>query len=353
MATLDDYLEIITTTNGPAKFLLDVNPPDGTPETPMVVPTYHGDIEGKVLAVAPDAAFGFPAGDTLCYPNLVNESSDVQLVMNVGGALGDISWLDENSAPIISVQSAFDIFAPYKDAVLIVPTTGDPIVQVQGSHDIAVKQNTLGNNQAFVDANLTDVYTMEAMANSASANHPFYEALYPVTNPVNGNGLDEGVVIDWWDPSSPAPGAGQGIPWNMLPHPSGGTFHDQGLFLNEGMSAEKSRLNIDTILAFYAPRAYVQLNLNELAVSNVNIEANDVSLIIAPNPVGNEIVLTSSAETPMKNVQIFDINGRLVRDYQGINNNYFFITRGNMPSGAYVVKVGFDNGEVSKKLIVK
>jgi len=127
LATLDDYLEIPTATNGPGKFLLDLNA-DGTPETPMVVPEYHGDIEGKVLTIAPNGAFGPPMGDTTNYPNYVDYSSDLNLAINAGGDLGDISWLDENSTPILTVQSAFDIFAPYEDAVLVVPTTGDDIV---------------------------------------------------------------------------------------------------------------------------------------------------------------------------------------------------------------------------------
>ncbi len=353
MATLNDYLEIVQTENGPGKFLLDTDM-DGTPETPMIVQAYHGDVRGLNLAVAPDDAFGFPAGDTLCYPNHVNESSDVQLVMNIGGALGDLSWMDAASTPIISVQSAFDIFAPYDDNTLIVPTTGDPIVRVQGSKAVAEKQDDLGLNADFIGAGLTDVYTTEAMNNSMQAGHPFYEALYPVTNPPNSNGLDEGVVINWWEPggASPVNGQGMGAPWNMIPHPSGGTFHDQGLALNENMSAAKSKLNIDTILGFYAPRAFARLNLQPL-VPTVNIEANEVNLTLAPNPVGNEVVLTSSEETPMKSVQIFDINGRLVRDYQGIDNNYFFITRGQMPAGTYVVMIGFEDGDVSKKLILK
>lgn len=351
MATLDEYIEITQTTNGPGKFLLDADM-DGTPETPMVVPTYHGDIEGKAETVVPDAAFGLPAGDTTCYPNFVNESSEIQLVMNIGGALGDVSWIDENSVPVISVQSANDIFAPYEDAVLIVPTTGDPIVQVQGSKVVAETMDGLGLNQAFIDANIDDAFTDNAIANSATAGHSFYEALYPYINEPNSNGLDEGVVINWWDPNAPAPGAGQGAPWNQLPHPSGGTFHDQGLVLNEGMSAEKSRANIDQIMGFYAPRAYAQLDLDKL-VNNVNLEANEVSLLVAPNPVGNEVVLTSADETPMKSVQVFDINGRLVRDYQGVNNNYFFMTRGDLPSGTYVMMIGFEEGEVSKKLILK
>lgn len=349
MATLDEYIEIPTTTNPAGKFLLDLDG-DGTPETPMVVPTYHGDIEGKVLTIAPDAAFGFPAGDTSNYVNYPGISSEFQLGMNVGGALGDISWLDENTPPLITIQSAFDFFAPYDDAVLIVPTTGDPIVQVQGGKSVHNKQDAIGNNQVFIDANIDDIFTTTAMGNSDVAGHNYWEALYPFTRPVNGNGIDEGVVVDWWDPEAPAPGAGMGIPWNMLPHPSGGTFHTQGLISNEGMSAEKARTNIDTVMGYFAPRAVAALNLQVTSVEE--LEEQMVALTLAPNPVGNEVLLTSAPEHPMKQVVLFSQNGQVLRTFNNLNTNYFFMDRGDLPDGLYIMQIGFDEGHtVSRKLI--
>jgi len=219
MASLDDYDEITMTTNGPAKFLLDTDG-DGAPETPMVFPPYHGDINGVAETVTPMEGFGLPAGDTTNYANYPTYSSEINLTVNIAGALGDLGWLDENTKPIITVQSVNDMFAPYGDAVLSVPGQNLAVVQVQG-----------------------------------------------------GNvGLDEGVVLNWWDPAGPSPAnsAGMGIPWNMLPHPSGGTFHDQGLVLNQDMSAEKSRANLTKVLGFVMPRAVVALDLpaKELFANN-------------------------------------------------------------------------------------
>lgn len=347
MTGLTQYSDIITTTNGPGKFLLSVEP-----LIPMVVQAYHGDIDGKVLTIAPDGAFGLPAGDTTNYVNLPDYSSDFQLTAHIGGALGDISWIKPGGQPIISIQSAYDIFAPYDDATLIVPTTGDPIVRVQGALAIARRQNELGNNQVFIDANIDDTFTDAAIANSATAMHDYYEALYPVTNPPNSINLDEGTVIDWWDPNSPAPGAGMGIPWNALPHPSGGTFHTQGLRLNENMSAATARANIDQYMGYFYPRAYAALNL-EVLVNTENIQPQTVNLRLAPNPVGNEMVLTSAEETPMRAVRVYDINGRLVRNYEKVNYHYFFMSRGNLPAGTYVVGIQFDNGFATKTVILQ
>ncbi|MEL7423111.1 MAG: T9SS type A sorting domain-containing protein [Bacteroidota bacterium] len=351
LATLSDYNEILLTTNGPGKFLFD--PGTGVP-IPMVIEAYHGDIEGKVLTIAPDGAFGFPAGDTTNYVNWPEYGSDFQLCANVGGALGDISWINAGEPPIISVQSAFDQFAPYDDATLIVPTTGDPIVQVQGGKAIAIRQDELGNNQVFIDAGIDDVWTDAAIANSATAGDPYLEALYPVTNPANSSGFDEGVVIDWWNENDPSPadGAGMGIPWNMLPHPSGGTFHTQGLILNEGMSAEKARTNIDTIMGYFYPRAFAALNLIDV-VRVDNINPSEVQLTIAPNPVSHQLMLTSAVETPMRNIRIFDMNGRLVRSYEGIDADNYFINRGDLTSGTYIITTEFDEGLATHKVIFK
>ena len=73
--------------------------------------------------------------DTLCFPNHVNHTSDFAMCVNMGGALGDLSWLDAKTPPIVSIQCPYDPFAPYDDAVLNVPIPGGqlPVVRVQGS----------------------------------------------------------------------------------------------------------------------------------------------------------------------------------------------------------------------------
>ena len=355
MTGLSMYEEIITTTNSPGKFLLDLDM-NGAPETPMVVEAYHGDINGEVLTEVPVDGFGLPAGDTTNYPNHVGFSNDFALCVNVGGALGDISWLNDNRTPIISVQSPFDIFAPYDDAVLIVPTTGDPIVQVQGALAIGAAQDAAGTNQIWKDAVFDDEITATAMANSATAGHPYYEGTFPFIRPANSNGIDEGVVINWWDPAGPSPanGAGMGIPWNQLPHPSGGTFHDQGLVLNEGMSAEKSRANIADILAYVLPRACVALELpcaSEFTSSTE--ELLDASLVkISPNPMSHEAVI-ETGDMMMEQVEIYNVSGQLVQKYNNINNNYLRIENTNLQSGMYSVQIRFEEGVATQKLIIE
>jgi len=357
-AALDEYTEIITTTNGPGKFLLDADG-DGVPETPMVVPQYHGDIEGKVLTVAPDGAFGTPPGDTTNYVNYPDESSDYALTVNVGGALGDISWLDENTGPIISVQSPYDMFAPYDDAVLIVPTTGDPIVQVQGGLAIARRQNELGNNDSFANGIFDDEITQTAIANSAEVGHDYYEGLLPFIRPSNSLGLDEGVVINWWDPnglvtflSDMGPVT---APINLIPHPSGGTFHDQGLVLNEGMSAEKSRANIADIMDYVIPRTCLALALPEcdfLFTGTEDVLDDDSFLTISPNPVSDKMTIESTSEL-IQSVEVYNTNGQLVFKNSNVNARTITVDRISIGTGMFVVKTAFENGVSARKVMVK
>jgi len=366
---LSDYNEIPGTTNGPAKFVLDlfIGSPadgmqgqDGIPDTPMVIEAFHGDINGEVLTVTPadgsSAGFGLPPGDTTNYVNFAGVDNSFALQVNVGGALGDISWLNDNTTPTISIQSAFDQFAPYEDAVLVVPTTQEPVVRVQGAQLIGEAQESAGLNAMWKDAIFTDAITQEAIGNSATAGHPYYEGVFPWIKPVNSNGIDEGVVIDWWDPNAPSPanGPGMGAPWNMLPHPSGGTFDSNGELLNENQSAEKARANIADIFSYVLPRACVALELpcaaNFLDTSTDEILV-DAGMIISPNPASQSIYISTDADFMIGNLEIYSMDGKMLRNFSNLNTNSFNIERNGLANGIYIIKAIFEEGIQTSKVV--
>jgi len=354
MATLDDYSEIALAENEQGKFLLDLNM-DGTPETPMVLEAYHGNIEGTTTVVAPDGAFGYPAGDTTTLANHVGYSSDIQLSINIGGAVGDVSWIDENTPPTISIQSPADPFAPYESGTLIVPTTGDPIVEVQGGLEIAMAQAAFGNNASFTDGIFTDEITQEAKDNAAAAGHEYVEGLYSFNFGENSGGLEEGVVIDWWDPTSPSPlnSPGMGFPWNTIPHPTGvGTYHDQGLLRNEGMSAEKARGNIAKIMTYVIPRTCLALDLPECNYKFTNTEEviEGLNLTLSPNPVEGTLNIDAD-EKLIQSVEIFSLDGSLLAKFNNINTNQYAVNRAEIGTGIYMVKVGFEEGFTTQKVV--
>lgn len=351
----DAYNEILTTTNPAFKFWLDQDG-DGTPETPMVVPAFHGDIEGKVETIAPSNGFGFTAGDTTNISNHPEFSSDFALSVNLGGALGDISWLDEDSAPTISVQSPFDIFAPYGDAVLIVPTNNEPVVQVQGSLLVAQTQNALGNLD-YATETYDDEITATAMANAALGGHDYVEGLFPFVRPVNSLGIPEGVVIDWWDPNAPAPEfGGMGIPYNLLPHPSDETgmtsFHEQGLQLNEGMSAEKARGNIADIMAYVVPRIVNQLDLETTLSSVDDLPLSDVALEVSPNPA-SQLVNVSVRDAQIQKLVITDLSGRSIIVLDGSLLDTQAVDVSTLEAGVYIIQAQLEDSIATSKITVE
>src|SRR5690625_7520574 len=68
--------------------------------------------------------------------------------------MGDTSWMDDQSGPFISFHVETDPNAPYKEGVFIVPTTGDLVVEVQGSYLVDSLATAYGNNQIFLDLEL-------------------------------------------------------------------------------------------------------------------------------------------------------------------------------------------------------
>jgi len=191
----------------------------------------------------------------------------------------------------------------------VVPTTNDPIVRVQGSFIVAGNQEILGN-QNFADENYNDAITDIAKANAAADDDDYYEGLFPFVRPVNSFGIQEGVVIDWWDEGAPSPadGQGMGIPWNLLPHPtdpSGETsFHENGLVLNEGMSAEKARATI----------------------------ATDNSMI--------------------QSIAISDLQGRVLFNASAINSTSQTLDISDLTGGMYIVKAKLEDGIATSRLTV-
>ena len=351
-ATLDDYQEILTTTNGPGKFLKDTD--SGT--VPMVIPFIHGDIEGKtnagVRATASD-----PYTDTLSYANHPNYSSEFHLQVNLGGALGDISWLDPGDVPMITFQAPKDAFAPYDDAVLKVPTTGGDVVQVQGGKAIMDSVNVFGNNQIFIDAAFDDPYTQAAKAATAaievdSLKHPYFEGLYPINLPLNSFMRNEGSPWEWWEPMA----------WDTVMHPTCQAlmlpfpqcnYHTIALQTNELMSPQRARTYIDTIIGYMAPRAYEVLNLGDLTSSTEEIlQDQEVKLTIAPNP-SRDVIRIRTELDEMKDVIIYDINGRTVRGYQNLNSFQLDFNRSDLPPGMYIAKLRFDKGVITKKLMFR
>ncbi|MBP7272694.1 MAG: T9SS type A sorting domain-containing protein [Saprospiraceae bacterium] len=309
-------LDTITDTWIP-KFIANI---PGVGPVPMVQEGYNGNVDGTGPITKVDALYnaltGLPVGDTLCMPNHVGYDSDFQLALNLGGAMGDTSWLDQGEVPMISFHTPLDPYAPCEHGLVIVPGLNLPVVDVDGSCLVQSLVNNYGNNEVFDAVSSSDPYTVAADAINGG-----WDGFFPVHR-------------DTFDSA----------PWewtNGLP-PARPTCNT---------NAVSSRLMLDTIIGYFAPRACFALGLN-CNLSNIEeLSENDVNLKLFPNPAENQVTIQTSEI--FNEVEVFDIMGRIVSRNIGVKNNQLIIQTQNMPRGMYVAKLKFDNGFISKRFILK
>ena len=119
-----------------------------------------------------------------------------------------------------------------------------------------------------------------------------------------------------------------------------------GLATQPDMSAAKSRRYIDTIIAYYAPRAFAVLGSGYIrGDSDLWVQASQVGLRMSPNPMTSQTSFTTKIDNPIKGLVIYDVNGNVVRQINKINSSEYTLYRGDLSNGVYYVQFGFfDNG---------
>ncbi len=286
---------------------------------PMVVREINGNVDATTVGIAPAGYPGLPEGDTLCYPNHVNYSSEFQLGIAAGGANGEDSWIDADDTPFIGFHVRTDPFAPCETAVLDVPPPIDlPIVEVSGACTTMPLVNDAGLNDVF-DVGFIDDVSIAAETASGGVS-----GFYPFTSD---------------DPTVSAP-------WNfhLVSEPYGVMGSDCPT------EAVEAQIVVDTMIAYATPRICLALGLGcDLStVSTKNIEAAQVDLKVMPNPASVEVRF--EAKENIQSIYVYDLTGRLVKAHADINDLQFTMPRHNLANGLYVAQVRFENGFVNQKL---
>ena len=338
---LNDYNKVVSTVQPAGKFLTK-NPTDTTKLIPFVVQAVHGDIEGKVLTIVPVAGFGIPVGDTTCVPNTVGPSSKIAMSINMGGALGDISWLDNTSVPTICIQAPHDVYAPYTSFVLQVPIGGGkslPVVEVQGSYLISNRADSIGVNAPF--SKITAAYdpykgfsgTRSALVGAGSKNS---SGLFPIL----GQSTLDSSPWRWWSLTD-----------TLANHKGNDSTNLAG---SPGMSRAKAVKYIDSIMIFVTPRLCAGLNLPCKGVVTSTedlLQASATKLMVSPNPAISAITFESEVFNPMHAIEIYDLSGRQMVQINNINSAVYNLQRNAIPSGMYIAKVKFEGGILTKKVL--
>jgi hypothetical protein len=255
-------------------------------------------------------------------PNHAAYSSKFQMAVNMGGAIGDSTWLEAGDIPIVGFHSVNDPFAPFTYGTVVVPGTTMTVVDVSGSKQIVDRANRLGNNNAMNALMYNDPYSMQIDANNMGIKSLWPMYIAPTTNPQAG-------PWDYWDST---------IVKNItLPGGfSGATAHAGSMLTNPNMSKAKSAAYVDTIVNYLCPRIGVVLGLpGNVAVNETSI----LSVGLYPNPTTDGFNVRVAENASIDQIELIDLSGRVIRRYNQYNSNTAFISTNDINKGIYLVRV--------------
>ncbi|MGB1004625.1 MAG: T9SS type A sorting domain-containing protein [Salibacteraceae bacterium] len=287
------------------------------------------------------------------------QTTEIQACVNAGGALADISWLEGNiEAPMISIHAIRDAYAPFDTGTVIVPTTQEDVVDVNGPNMFITKAVALGLNDSFKDLPLTDAYTASARSKYGQSftNIPLININDPVVVDASAEGLfaidfdlGNGAPWEWWSLTDlqnlEAYYASIGVTIDAA------QIHSNALLTNSTMSKSQALTFIDSIQGYIHPRIMRSMEIGEWEVlSTEEIKVNDV-FSIAPNPA-KELVTISSKGGNVNAVSIYDMTGKLVSTRTS-NVPTLTFNVNDLSKGVYIISVSTDKGQNVEKLIIE
>lgn len=295
-------------------------------------------------------------------------STDISICVNAGGALADISWLEAGDAPMVTFHSPYDNFAPYDTGTVIVGTTGDDVVDVNGPNTFMPKANALGLNDVYAGEYPDDPFTERARSfygtdmNNApviNINEPIVigsdgmEGVFSfIVRDGSGNIEPNGSPWEWWSKSD------LDVAVTSTNAATGGSYdsdeiHENQLLTNPNMSKAQAMLYIDTIMGYMMPRVVKTMQLGNnwqsVDVDEIRIKTSNVS--VYPNPSSSVVnVLSNIDNASIESVEVFDVAGTRVLMSNVSASTSVQIDVRDFAAGLYIGEVSLSNGQ---KTIVK
>ncbi|MEO0468730.1 MAG: T9SS type A sorting domain-containing protein [Bacteroidota bacterium] len=292
------------------------------------------------------------------FPNFPTESSDVQMVFGIGGALGDRSWVD-GGPPVVGIHTTMDPFAPYNIADVIEPINGDIVIgSAAGGLGVTEIADSVGINDVFKNAVWADDLT--PIVNGRNGGIPgllnFITPFYPDSMVECITGIQdtvpqEGSPWNWFNETFYA------AAWDMQmnpPIPGSVEVCLETLVPNDPVRA---RRYADTIMDYLLPRMAVALDLRPardsvLNTTSIDQPINQVAFSAYPNPAQNSLIIElEDASQPILQVELYDLSGRRVYAASGLRTFRHEIQRGNLTDGVYLLKAQVENGLITEKII--
>ena len=326
--------------------------------------TIHDTMEvwlPKFFASTDNATYGFAAGASYwlsfiwgdfdgnggnpAYNNPNNSpgyTGDVAMMFNLGGAMGDSSWVSAGDVPMLGFHVRFDPFAPFYEGTVIVPTTGDPVVDVSGSGTAIRKATELGNNDDFNSHPYGDSFTARADAINLG-----YDGLFPFY--MAGSPAQAG-PWEWFDSTTTVNVA---VAYG-LGSQAGTDIYEDALLTNPDMSKGKAMAYIDTIMGYACPRISKALGLG---VGVNEYESLQHAITVYPNPASSAVMLRLESEKTENAIEvtISDVSGRIVESVSwnaGQSKSLELDVKG-FAKGIYVINVFSKSISTRQKLVVQ
>ncbi|MFK7785057.1 MAG: T9SS type A sorting domain-containing protein [Crocinitomicaceae bacterium] len=291
---------------------------------------------------------GLGGNTALNFENHIGYSSDFDVAFNMGGSIGDSTWIDAGDNPIISVHGVQDAYAPYGLGIIFVPGTTLFITEVSGSSDVIRIQNIFGNNDIFFTPPIVDAYTTQADAMNTTLDGTYgnggNEGLFPIVGLADGNS-----PWQFWDDASVNTGAI-------------GLGQDPAVILANGYSANpvyqalgpvagkaRAMAFIDTIQNYVAPRLFRVLV--EPYVGLDHLENDLTALTVYPNPGKNAINIRPNSVATINKIEVIDWSGRQSILLDGLNVNEHSLEVTDLNSGIYLIRVTTETEVMTSKWV--
>jgi hypothetical protein len=269
-------------------------------------------------------------------------SNSVCMVANYGGAMGDISWMNNiwPKVPVASLHCQKDLFAPIDSGNVVVPSTGQVVVFVHGSRTVVKKAVTQGLNDIWVNHTFTDPYSIRAYAlNPAITSEGLFQFDLP---DIPSSTNQEAAPWEWWDSTASTTQAlAEGSPYALA-------VHQNGIGGNPNMTAAKGKAYCDTIVEFLIPRMYLVITDPALAVE----ENTTVNYSVFPNPMMESLKIQLSDNNLIQTISVIDIHGKTLITLQDINSNSYVLNRYGLSAGTYFLNVNTNQGNFVHKVLV-
>ena len=258
-----------------------------------------------------------------------------------------------------------DPYAPFDHGTVVVPTTNENVVDVDGGNVFIRIANELGNNDAFADIPDGDVYTDGARDHYGETYDYIYatqptmtvsetpEGLYPFILPLNGDISvygNQGAPWDWWDLTTleavvEATNNQLGTSFDAA------ELHAGGLFSNPDMSADKGLAYIDTVQGYLHPRVVLACDLTTGIAENKEVQS---AMELFPNPANaSNAVTIRNEKAKMDQIFVMDGLGRTVFQ-TSVNDFQYQLQHDGWIEGMYFVTITFEEGgQLTRKLILR